>query len=72
MMIDYFTDKVQSSNQFGTHTCLVQALIHVLITADHVLRLEPPPAVTLRMSLFHVVSIGKILMFYFLKFRSGL
>ena len=48
--------EVQHHNPSGIHTYLVQAVTPVSMTAGLVLAVEPPPAVTLRMSLFHVVS----------------
>ena len=50
------TEKVKHHNPFGIDSCLVQAVTHASVTARLVLPMEVFPAVTLRMSLFRVVS----------------
>ena len=57
MISQIYLGMVCHHNQYGTHTCLAQALIHVLMTVGHVQPVESPPVLTLRMSLFHVVSV---------------
>ena len=50
------TGKVEPHNQSGTGTHIVRTVIHALMTARDVPLMEVCLAVTLRMSLFHVVS----------------
>ena len=50
------SDGEQHHNLFGIHTYLVQAVTPVSMTAGPVQPVESPPVLTLRMSLFHVVS----------------